>query len=166
MEEGYFSRSNILLPGCMCQLCYKLIPCWNRELLRYIVSKAVTLFNNAIAAKILWMRRAINALNTFTAIIDLSRFNNSCLKSPVSTLVNLIFDLRSFSFNELCDLLLLAGNLYSSFSISSWRYPIHSLLSLHCDIMNCVYPYAERESGLSLAAVYKESFICEVMYMW
>jgi hypothetical protein len=26
------------------------------------VSKAVTLINNAIAAKILWMRRAINAL--------------------------------------------------------------------------------------------------------
>ena len=29
-------------------------------------------------------------LNTFTAIVDLSRFNNSCLKSPASTLVDLI----------------------------------------------------------------------------
>ena len=29
-------------------------------------------------------------INTFTAIVDLSRFNNSCLKSPASTLVDLI----------------------------------------------------------------------------
>jgi hypothetical protein len=41
-------------------------------------------------------------VNTFTAIVDLSQFNNSCLKSPASTLVNLIFQLRvlrSFSLN-------------------------------------------------------------------
>ena len=31
-------------------------------------------------------------LNTFTAIVDLSRFNNSCLKSPASTLVDLNFN--------------------------------------------------------------------------
>jgi len=30
-----------------------------------------------------------DAINTFTAIVDLSRFNNSCLKSPASTLVDL-----------------------------------------------------------------------------
>ena len=30
-------------------------------------------------------------VNTFTAIVDLSRFNNSCLKSPTSTLVDLTF---------------------------------------------------------------------------
>ena len=30
-------------------------------------------------------------INTFTAIVDLSRFNNSCLKSPASTLVDLTF---------------------------------------------------------------------------
>ena len=38
--------------------------------------------------------------NTFTAIVDISRFNNSCLKSPASTLVDLTFQsraLRSFS---------------------------------------------------------------------
>ena len=29
-------------------------------------------------------------IDTFTAIVDLSRFNNSCLKSPASTLVDLI----------------------------------------------------------------------------
>ena len=43
-------------------------------------------------------------LNTFTAIVDLSRFNNSCLKSPASTLVDLTFQsraLRSFSLNQL-----------------------------------------------------------------
>ena len=31
--------------------------------------------------------------------------------------------------------------------------------------MNRVYPYAQRDSGLSVAAVYKESFICEVVYV-
>jgi len=34
-----------------------------------------------------------------------------------------------------------------------------------CDIMNPFYLYAQRESGLSLAAVYKESFMHEVMYV-
>ena len=46
-------------------------------------------------------------LNTFTAIVDLSRFNNSCLKSPASTLVDLTFQsraLRSFSLNQLRNL--------------------------------------------------------------
>jgi len=62
---------------------------------------------------------AIKVLNTFTATVDLSQFNNSCFKSPVSILVHLIFQQRPFSFNQLRDLLLLAGNLYSSFSISS-----------------------------------------------
>ena len=88
-------------------------------------------------------------LNTFTAIVHLSRFNNSCLKSPASTLVDLILQSRSFSFNQLCDLSLLAGNLYSS-----WRYPIHSLLCLHCDIMNlCLSLCSEGQwavSGYSL----------------
>ena len=45
--------------------------------------------------------------NTFTAIVGLSRFNNSCLKSPASTLVNLTFQsrsLRSFSLNQLRNL--------------------------------------------------------------
>ena len=39
--------------------------------------------------------------NTFTAIVDRSRFNNSCLKLPASTLVDLIFHSRSFSLNQL-----------------------------------------------------------------
>ena len=34
-------------------------------------------------------------VNTFTAIVDLSRFNNSCLKSPASTLVDLTFQPRA-----------------------------------------------------------------------
>ena len=45
--------------------------------------------------------------NTFPAIVDLSRFNNSCLKSPASTLVDLTFQsraLRSFSLNQLRNL--------------------------------------------------------------
>jgi hypothetical protein len=36
-------------------------------------------------------------LNTFTVKIDHSRFNNSCLTLPASTLVDLIFQSRSFS---------------------------------------------------------------------
>ena len=46
-------------------------------------------------------------INTFTAIVDLSRFHNSCLKSPASTLVDLTFQsraLRSFSLNQLRNL--------------------------------------------------------------
>ena len=48
-----------------------------------------------------------SSINTFTAIVDLSRFNNSCLKSPASTLVDLTFQsrvLRSFSLNQLRNL--------------------------------------------------------------
>ena len=39
----------------------------------------------------------INGLhfNTFTAIVDFSRFNNSCLKSPASTLVDLTLQSRA-----------------------------------------------------------------------
>ena len=50
---------------------------------------------------------SITLLNTFTAIVDLSRFKNSCLKSPASTLVDLTFQsraLRSFSLNQLRNL--------------------------------------------------------------
>ena len=50
-----------------------------------------------------WSQR----VNIFTAIVDLSRFNNSCLKSPASTLVDLTFQsraLRSFSLNQLRNL--------------------------------------------------------------
>ena len=50
---------------------------------------------------------AVKNLNTFTAIVDFSRFNNSCLKSPPSTLVDLTFQsraLRSFSLNQLRNL--------------------------------------------------------------
>ena len=49
----------------------------------------------------------VEAFNTFTAIVDLSRFNNSCLKSPASTLVDLTSQsraLRSFSLNQLRNL--------------------------------------------------------------
>ena len=50
---------------------------------------------------------ADRVFNTFTAIVDLSLFNNSCLKSPASTLVDLTFQsraLRSFSLNQLRNL--------------------------------------------------------------
>jgi len=71
------------------------------------------------------------------ASIDLSRPNFSIA----------LFQLKSAD---------LAGNLYSSFSISSWRYlyPSNSLLCLHCDIMNpCLSLCSEGEwavSGCSL----------------
>jgi ferredoxin len=37
---------------------------------------------------------------TFTAKIDHSQFNNSCLRLPASTLVNIIFQSRSFSLGR------------------------------------------------------------------
>jgi len=40
-------------------------------------------------------------INTFAAIVDLSRFNNSCLKSPASTSVDLIFQSSPFRLNQL-----------------------------------------------------------------
>jgi hypothetical protein len=46
-----------------------------------------------------WVR--LLSFNTFTAIINLSWFNNSCLKMTASTLVDLIFKSRSFSLNQL-----------------------------------------------------------------
>ena len=60
---------------------------------------------------------------------------------PQSTLVDLTFQsraLRSFSLNQLRNLSLEAGNLHSSFSISSlhYLYPFYSSVCLHCDIMN------------------------------
>ena len=44
-----------------------------------------------------FLRRTLlhGVINTFTAIVDLSRFNNSCLKSPASTLVDLTFQSRA-----------------------------------------------------------------------
>ena len=53
------------------------------------------------------MKKVEFEFNTFTAIVDLSRFNNSCLKSPALTLVDLTFQsraLRSFSLNQLRNL--------------------------------------------------------------
>jgi hypothetical protein len=40
-------------------------------------------------------------INTFTATVDLSRFNNSCSKLPASNLVDLVFQLHSFRLNQL-----------------------------------------------------------------
>ena len=54
-----------------------------------------------------YISRCSHCINTFTALVDLSRFNNSCLKSPVSTLVDLTFQSRalcSFSLNQLRNL--------------------------------------------------------------
>jgi len=60
------------------------------------------------------------SINTFTATVDLSRLNNSCLKSPALTLVDLIFQsrtLRSFSLNQLRDL-----SLYTEKLIQQLQY--------------------------------------------
>ena len=56
---------------------------------------------------VLFLHTHLSPINTLTAIVDLSRFNNSCLKSPASTLVDLTFQsrtLRSFSLNQLRNL--------------------------------------------------------------
>ena len=66
---------------------------------------------------------SLTLLNTFAAsYLNTQGLNNSCLKSPASTLVDLNFQsraLRSFSLNQIRNLSLQAGNLHSSFSISS-----------------------------------------------
>ena len=68
-------------------------------------------------------RKTCTELNIFAAsYLNTQGLNNSCLKSPASTLVDLTFQslaLRSFSLNQLLNLSLQAGNLHSSFSISS-----------------------------------------------
>ena len=64
-------------------------------------------FGKLVCLLILLKRNCLYFLNTFTAIVDLSRFNNSCLRSPASTLVDLTFQsraLRSFSLNQLRNL--------------------------------------------------------------
>ena len=64
-------------------------------------------FKSTTILEILIIRIRKLSLNTFTAIVELSRFNNSCLKSPASTLVDLTFQsraLRSFSLNQLHNL--------------------------------------------------------------
>jgi hypothetical protein len=48
-----------------------------------------------------WYKLKHITINIFTAIINLSRFNNSCLRTPLSTLVDLIFQSHSFSLNQL-----------------------------------------------------------------
>ena len=112
-------------------------PLWTSSLiLPFFHSRTVVMLTNTHLHLVPWF-----TINTFTAIVDLSRFNNSCLKSPSSTLIDLTFQsraLRSFSLNQLRNLSLQAGNLHSSFSISSWHYlcPFYSSVCLHCDIMN------------------------------
>ena len=70
----------------------------------YVFIYFISLHGSIITVLII---RRSNCINTFTAIVDLSRFNNSCLKSPASTLVDLTFQsraLRSFSLNQLRNL--------------------------------------------------------------
>jgi len=47
------------------------------------------------------MLNAEKQINTFAATVNLSRFNNSSLKSPASTLVDLVFQSRSFCLYQL-----------------------------------------------------------------
>ena len=73
-------------------------------LLQYIEQKALHGF---VLFFYHWCAICGNGVNTFTAIVDLSQFNNSCLKSPTSTFVDLTFQsraLRSFSLNQLRNL--------------------------------------------------------------
>jgi len=66
-----------------------------------LVWKYFSSYSRRILTNSLWICLIFIYLNTFTAIVDLGRFNNSCLKSPVSTLVDLIFLSHSFSLNKL-----------------------------------------------------------------
>jgi len=42
-----------------------------------------------------------DCVNPFTAIDELTRFNSSCFKLPVTTLLDLFFQWRSFILNQL-----------------------------------------------------------------
>ena len=70
-------------------------------------SMSSTLTNHIILASIFAIRWR-NFINTFAAsYLNTQGLNNSCLKSPASTLVNLTFQsraLRSFSLNQLRNL--------------------------------------------------------------
>jgi hypothetical protein len=46
------------------------------------------------------LKLSLCLINTFTAEVDHSQFNNSYLRLPVLTLVDLIFQLRSFSLGR------------------------------------------------------------------
>jgi hypothetical protein len=106
-------------------------------------------------------------VNTFTAKGDLSQFNNSCLKSPASTLVDLIFQSRCFSLNQLTCHNWGETCTAASVSLADIIFiPFNSLLCLHCNAMNRVYPYAQRESKLSIQNVsYVKSCMCDSLYV-
>ena len=76
------------------------------SVLTLCLTHSTHVYNYAAFLEILWIYSS-DPINTFTAIVDLSPFNNSCLKSPASTLVDLTFQsraLRSFSLNQLRNL--------------------------------------------------------------
>ena len=83
---------------------------YNYEL--YEIFNEPNIVNYIKVKRLAWAGRLVcmnsdRTLNTFTAIVDLSRFNNSCLKSPASILVDLTFQLRAlryFSLNQLRNL--------------------------------------------------------------
>jgi len=90
-------------------------------------------------------------LNTFTAIVDLSRFNNSRLKLPASTLVNQIFQSHSFSLNQLnCHYRRETCTAASVYLADIIFIPFIVYYSLHCDIMNpCLSLCSEGEWAVS-----------------
>ena len=100
-------------------------------------------------------------LNTFTAVVDLSRFNNSRLKLPASTLVDLTFQSRALRYvtchyrreTYTAASVYLADVIFIPFSFI--------MLILQCN--EPVFILMLRGRVGCLAAVYKESFIREVM---
>ena len=82
--------------------------CHERPILRQGLSQVINpLVSISLLNTLLNKTNEMIFINTFTAIVDLSRFNNSCLKSPATTLVDLTFQsraLRSFSLNQLRNL--------------------------------------------------------------
>ena len=68
--------------------------CRSCSLLKYVFVLFLATGVNAMSLQYLMQEKGnlifMLNINTFTAIVDLSRFNNSCLKSPASTLVDLI----------------------------------------------------------------------------
>ena len=98
----------VIIKRCFFYSVLKFLRMKNRLIFRIFTKKKSKVENSVwIKLPLLFLFPSITLINTFTAIVDLSRFNNSCLKSPTSTLVDLTFlsrALRSFSLNQLRNL--------------------------------------------------------------
>jgi hypothetical protein len=102
--------------------------------------------------------------NPFTAVDELIRFNSPCFKLPATTLFDLIFQRRSFILNQL----LTCNYRWETYTAAARTLSLSLLYFIMIILrkMNpCLSLGPEEEWVLSVAAVYKESFLREVVYV-